>query len=470
MSIDISIKEEKTRFDNFLKEDGNTNIIFSGKFGVGKTYFINEFFNDPDCGFQRLYISPVNYSIANNEDIFEYIKVNILFQLLEKNYCALENKKPNLSARLLSYVKNNGKEIIQDLLEKSASIGILNLDDEFSTAIKSLFLLSSFWPKTEGTDNNTQSDNENIEDFIKNLSTKKGSIYENDVITQLIKQIISFIKEDTHKPIVLVIDDLDRIDPEHIFRILNILSAHENFCESGLNKFGIDKTILVCDINNIRNIYKAKYGIDVDFNGYIDKFYSKEIYHFDNTDNVIKAVSVILCSMKSKYENSLIIPNEFTSKSCQALLKALLRANKLNLRTLLKINEKNYDNTRTIKLSWKTVLVNDFISLPVFDFLKTMLGSIEELEEAILNLTASNIKSFEKDICIGFIALADYENNGFEPKEFNYTENVMYTLDNPYYPDIIKDTHNFWVDYKDKLDALEIVKKAFTNYKNHFLK
>ena len=38
---------------------------------------------------------------------------------------------------------------------------------------------------------------------------------------------------------VLVIDDLDRIDPEHIFRILNILSVHNNHFDSE-NKFSFD--------------------------------------------------------------------------------------------------------------------------------------------------------------------------------------------------------------------------------------
>ena len=92
----------------------------------------------------------------------------------------------------------------------------------------------------------------------------------------------------TNKKVILVIDDLDRIDPEHIFRILNILSVHNDFENQQEHKFGFDKTILVCDIANIRNIYRAKYGINVDFNGYIDKFYSKEIYYFHNEEAIYK--------------------------------------------------------------------------------------------------------------------------------------------------------------------------------------
>ena len=76
---------------------------------------------------------------------------------------------------------------------------------------------------------------------------------------------------------VLLIDDLDRLDPEHVFRLFNIFSAHyDDVTES--NKFGFDKIIFVCDINNIQQMFNHRYGINVEFNGYIDKFYSSEIF------------------------------------------------------------------------------------------------------------------------------------------------------------------------------------------------
>lgn len=146
-----------------------------------------------------------------------------------------------------------------------------------------------------------------------------------------------------------------------------------------------------------------------------------------------------------------------------------MRSNKFNLRTLLKIKEKKYANNRTLKIKGKTVFVNDFISVPVFDFLKTMFGSIEELEGVIFNLTVSDIKSYEKDICIGLIALSDYENNDFSIGEHNYSDSVKYTLENPNFPDLIQETHNFWINYKTQVNTLEILKNAFVNYKNHFL-
>lgn len=39
----IPIEKIKTDFQTFLAPDHNRRIIFSGPFGIGKTYFLNEF-------------------------------------------------------------------------------------------------------------------------------------------------------------------------------------------------------------------------------------------------------------------------------------------------------------------------------------------------------------------------------------------------------------------------------------------
>ena len=53
-----------------------------------------------------------------------------------------------------------------------------------------------------------------------------GSIYEYNYITKAINVFLNEIKGE--KKNVLIVDDMDRIDPEHLFRILNVLSAHNN--------------------------------------------------------------------------------------------------------------------------------------------------------------------------------------------------------------------------------------------------
>lgn len=64
---------------------------------------------------------------------------------------------------------------------------------------------------------------------------------------------------------MLVVEDLDRIDPAHLFRILNVFSAHIDYCykygnkaEDSIagNKFGLDNIVLVCDFSNIRKLFR----------------------------------------------------------------------------------------------------------------------------------------------------------------------------------------------------------------------
>ncbi len=51
------------------------------------------------------------------------------------------------------------------------------------------------------------------------------------------------------KEVVRILDDLDRIDTEHIFRLLNVFVAQVDVVGKGENdnKFGFDKVIFVCD-------------------------------------------------------------------------------------------------------------------------------------------------------------------------------------------------------------------------------
>jgi hypothetical protein len=290
--MEISIKNESQRFLQFLEEENNTNIIFSGIYGIGKSYFINDFFNHQHSKeYIPIILTPVNYSVANNEDIFEYIKADILLQLLEKVPCDLKNCQISTSEATYYYIKRNLVSIIGNILSTAEKVS-------FKTdIIHQLLELKKNIKKFQ--EENSLSEDKEIESFMNQLSYKQGSIYESNIITQIIQTLISNAKEEeNHKEAVLVIDDLDRIDPEHIFRILNILSAHDDFCHTHEHKFKFDKTILVCDIENIRNIFHSKYGMNVDFTGYIDKFYSKEIFYFQNEKEIAKCIANQVLNIK----------------------------------------------------------------------------------------------------------------------------------------------------------------------------
>jgi hypothetical protein len=81
-------------------------MIFSGIFGIGKTYFLKEFFKENSDNYELFLLSPINYSISNNDDIIDYIKYDIAFELLGKN---VDYEKTDFSKLLTSqfYLKDN---------------------------------------------------------------------------------------------------------------------------------------------------------------------------------------------------------------------------------------------------------------------------------------------------------------------------------------------------------------------------
>ena len=87
------IEKVFAKFEDHLYLPNNNRIIFSGKFGIGKSYFLNEFFKDEkyENEYFPIFLNPVNYSVSNNQDIFELIKFDILFQILDKNIVDFDN-------------------------------------------------------------------------------------------------------------------------------------------------------------------------------------------------------------------------------------------------------------------------------------------------------------------------------------------------------------------------------------------
>lgn len=83
---------------------------------------------------------------------------------------------------------------------------------------------------------------------------------------------------------VLIIEDLDRIDPAHLFRIMNVLSSQvDNPYYSAVphgNKFGFDKIILVMDYEIARHLFHHFYGKEANYEGYMNKFLNTLPYSY----------------------------------------------------------------------------------------------------------------------------------------------------------------------------------------------
>lgn len=461
----IDIQQETERFQKFMLEEGNHNIIFSGKFGMGKSYFLNQFFNNKFRDkYVGLFITPVNYSVANNEDIFEYIKVDILMQLMEKVPCDFDKFDISSSVATYYYLQNNLFNFIGNILTVAEKVNYGT--DIFQALIKFKNRIESFKKK------NSVDDKTEVFDFLKDIGHKKGSIYESDIITQIIQYLINEAKKSLgERKVVLVIDDLDRIDPEHIFRILNVLSAHDDFCMSGKHKFNVDQTILVCDIDNIRKIFHARYGSDVDFSGYIDKFYSKEVYRFSNTKAIEQIVANQLCLIKNDDDN-------YTDKSTYVyagliyILKSLIRVGAINIRTLKKlefdytlINQRVYYNSQRF-------IISNIPAFLVFELLKRLFNTTDELCTGLLKMAKAGnyITIYKMDmegVVRAFLMIADLQNNQFSKRNVNFEyKGISYTL---------KELSSWGIadlnvtTNQNIYDMVpEIIYDAFINYKRYF--
>lgn len=328
----LSIKEESKRFKDHLLIEGNERIIFSGIFGIGKTYFIDNFFEQEDENFISIKLNPVNYSVSPNQDIFELIKFDIGYQLFSKNpeFEKIEFGKVFSSSY---YLVENYKKVIS-LLIKNLS----KLDHRIDAIAKSTVELGEEINKFK---NEIEKDEEKeLKDFLDYFKNQIGTFREENSITELINNLVETLKiNNPGKKIVLVIDDLDRIDPEHIFRIMNVFSAHFDFYDfKNENKFGFDNVVLICDITNIRGIFHNKYGTNIDFSGYIDKFYSNEIFYYDFVSVINNNIDKFLSSIKiddNRIFTHLQSSSNYYKDELIFLLRHMVAANSISMRALI---------------------------------------------------------------------------------------------------------------------------------------
>ena len=298
MIAKIDVSPAIRRFDEHLRI--NDRVIFSARFGDGKTSFLNEYMEARGDKYEFIVLYPVNYQIAPNEAVMEYIKRDILFQLLLKGYIKPDIVIPD-EVMFQWYISSHQYNLFTDVMQFMTSLSIV--DPKWGLAINTLFSIShlieeqckkfrEFKGKVD-----KESDFNIVAQYLERFSNSKGGLYELDMISYLIIQTIQKIK-DTGKQPVLIVEDLDRIDPAHLFRILNVFSAHidrVNQCSNYViadhqgnkvytdtlnNKFGFDKVVMVLDYYTTKWIFSHFYGEQANYQGYIDKFISHNVFHY----------------------------------------------------------------------------------------------------------------------------------------------------------------------------------------------
>ena len=251
----INITHELKRFEQHLAQNSQT--ILSAKFGDGKTYFLNEYIRQHEADTFFVVLHPVNYVLSPNEDIFEYIKRDILCSLVHRS----EFQEINWNDALKEVLNYDTLLETVDTIASNIPLGNLatipfhlfkKVDDKFA-----------------------------IDKYFDRFKNTKGGLFEFDQFTFVIHRTIKVIQK-TGQRCVLVIEDLDRLDPGHLFRILNVLSAHID-SDKCTNKFCFDNIVAVLDYDTTRHIFHHFYGEKANYEGYMSKFMSSHPFEYSIT-------------------------------------------------------------------------------------------------------------------------------------------------------------------------------------------
>ena len=285
----IDITEVLINFKHLL--DADSRVVLSSGFGGGKTYFLDKFKKAYSSEYNFITLYPTCYVISGNESILEYIKRDICFQLAKDFY--IKEDKIDI------------KGILNDLMDEADIDDLLNvllLIPALQPVIAAILAIRRKKERERFKLVSIIKRNKYSSDkYIKSFE-KSGSIYDNDIYTKFIKRSLESFRKVDHKKTVLIIEDLDRIDPGHMFNILNIFGSHidRHFIDSTdttQNKFGFDKLITVMSYDNCRNLFENTYGESVDFDGYINKFLSSKPYIYSIVSSARKMMAEKLYSI-----------------------------------------------------------------------------------------------------------------------------------------------------------------------------
>lgn len=389
----------KNEFAQHLGQEYNHRILFSGRFGIGKTTFLKYFFEESEYRkeYNAVHLFPVNYQVSDNKDIFEYIKYDIIAHLLSVEEIKLEKIDIPAFTTIAWKLINRPSDVLSPILHMLSGLPLAGGVGKAYDNVKTLYEQLN----AEHKEICKESDEEKMMlSFLEEVEKQKGGVYENDFYTQLIVSLLQRwkgaersgdnenepeVEGNRGKKNVLIVDDLDRIDPQHAFRLFNIFAAHFDQQDEQVNKFGFDKVVFVCDVQNIRNIFAHNYGSEVNFSGYIDKFFSTRVYQFDNAEavtNIVQStVEKAIFLESSPYNNVRKQINGYLT----FFISAFVQSGLINLRALFKIAE-NYDiSHRNRQFGSVDTKVESYKLLVVItlDVLAQIMGSSRVLLDAL---------------------------------------------------------------------------------------
>lgn len=328
MEFEIPIDDAINEFGYHLLAHPRT--IFSAKFGDGKTYFLSKFIEEQKNSFEFITLHPINYQVVDNKDIFELIKRDILFQITLNNMLD-ENLEIDNMTGLLFYIQNNYKTVTESFI---SYINLLHSSPVVTKAVLAALQTNKLIKTLKDKISEIKKDyktTDALEEFYNKVDSK--CILEEDIVTRIIQDSIDKYKKDyPEKKMVLLIEDMDRLDPAHLFRIMNVFSAHldtnekyfiQNSQDKFYNKFHFDNIVFVEDYDNTKNIFEHFYGKNTNFEGYIQKFITKGYYKYSLLEQrhkyILKRI-VELTELPKEYVDAVISAELLNEKNLRVIV------------------------------------------------------------------------------------------------------------------------------------------------------
>lgn len=433
----MRLDQVKIDFANHLNDEGNKFVVFSGAYGIGKTHFLKEFFAEQEA-YHHVLISPVKYILSPSENIFELIKIDVAKNLFAAGYLSIEQPVEDLVTNMAGQtIKKRTLPFLKHILKSIAKVH--PMAGVASMAADGIHALMEDFETFKGQYNETfklEDPDVQLTLFLEGQYEQKGHFWERNVVTESIEKALDHHRGKDEKPWVLVVDDFDRLDPEHIFRMLNVMSAHQD--DDGTSfKFGFDKVILVFDYENLRHLYHHRYGPQANFKGYIDKFYSREVFHFSHEDVISDYLKKIIDYDFSPAVEEVIL----------GIVSSLFATGKLTMRQIDKAKgfqavAEDFEMAEfEIEEKLVKVFVRDVPMLQIFPLLSRMAGSytdmklwMEEYEHKTVNKSYAEVNQelFEQ-ICLPGLAVRGTKNFHFQQK-FRTSPNYYHSLSFSQYP------------------------------------
>lgn len=341
-------------------------VILSAGFGDGKTYFLKKFEEVYSDEYHCFTIYPAQYVIGTNEAIFEYIKRDLLYQIVDRGVIAEGFDLVGMLREMMEYVDIT--EVLSFFMSRPIASVLGNTIKDIRTLMKKAERHSVSASK-----------------YLDSFFSVRGGLYENDAYTCLIRKCFDKLREQDNKQIVLIIEDLDRIDPGNIFSILNIFGSHfdRHYVvgdEEQENKFGVDRLITVMDYDNLKTLYNIQYGEEAEgnFDGYIAKYICSTPFSYS-----IRYEARKLLIDKIYGINHFTFTNDLGMK-----LRVGEQLSKLSIREIERIYLFNPD--RQLRDPDGTIKINDYLLSPKSPIVQA------QAYRLFFNISCSNVRAEDK--------------------------------------------------------------------------